>query len=83
MKSYTGTVQNGTVVLPPDCDLHDGQRVRVEEIEEPDTTASSRETTLPLDEHHPACGMWADRPEMADSVAYVRDLRERLGRRDE
>lgn len=28
-------------------------------------------------ENEPLCGLWADREEMADSVAYVRGLRQR------
>lgn len=31
---------------------------------------------LPL-EQEPLCGLWHDRDEMADSLAYVRDLRRR------
>ena len=32
--SYTGTVSNGTVILPSDANLPDGTRVRVEPIED-------------------------------------------------
>jgi predicted DNA-binding antitoxin AbrB/MazE fold protein len=30
--SYTGTIENGVVKLPPEADLADGTQVRIEEI---------------------------------------------------
>jgi hypothetical protein len=70
------------VILPPDCPLHEGQRVSVVPIEESAMAPSSTDLPLSLDENHPACGMWAGRDEMAESVAYSRMVRERLARRD-
>ena len=32
--SYTGTIENGVVKLPPEADLADGTRVRIEPVEE-------------------------------------------------
>ena len=79
---YYGEVHNGTVILPSDCPLREGQRVRVEPAEEPTAAEASAARPLPLDESHPACGMWADRGEMADSVAYSRTVRESLTQRN-
>jgi hypothetical protein len=39
-------------------------------------TLVSSSSKPPL-ENEPLCGLWADREEMADSVAYVRGLREK------
>ncbi len=33
--SYTGTVEHGIVKLPPEADLADGTKVRIEKIETP------------------------------------------------
>ena len=35
--TYTGTVRNGVVVLPPDAKIADGTPVRVEPVDEPPT----------------------------------------------
>lgn len=32
--SYTGTIENGVVKLPPEANLADGTRVRIEPVEE-------------------------------------------------
>ena len=81
MKAYFGEIHNGTVVLKPGCRLREGQRVRIETVEEPPPAQRSSRKPLPLDEHHPACGMWKNRKEMADSVSYSRAVRNRLSRR--
>jgi hypothetical protein len=82
MAVYAGEIHNGTVLLPPDCPLREGQRVQVVPLEESPAPSPSDDLPLPLDEKHPACGMWADRVEMADSVSYSRALRESLSRRN-
>jgi hypothetical protein len=35
--TYTGTVKNGVVELPPDVKIPDGTRVRIEPVDEPPT----------------------------------------------
>ena len=40
----------------------------------PATAAAGRTLVNPRD--HPACGMWKDREDMADPVAYIRKLRQ-------
>jgi antitoxin (DNA-binding transcriptional repressor) of toxin-antitoxin stability system len=40
----------------------------------PSSAASGKVLVNPRD--HPACGMWKDREDMADPVAYIRKLRE-------
>jgi hypothetical protein len=33
--SYTGTIENGVIKLPPEADLADGTKVRIEPFEKP------------------------------------------------
>jgi hypothetical protein len=82
MSGCYGEIRNGAVILPPDCPLREGQRVLVMPVVENAGDESSDDSPLPLDKNHPAWGMWADRSEMADSVAYSRSIREKLTRRD-
>lgn len=80
---HHGTVEDGQIVLPEALELPDSTEVTVSvEVAEKPPEAMSTEEWLSL----PFFGMWADREEMRDSVAWVRKQREawteRLERRD-
>ncbi|MBM3333604.1 hypothetical protein FJY63_02985 [Candidatus Sumerlaeota bacterium] len=81
MWTLYGEIRGGAVILPPNCPLPDGQRVRVEPVEEPCGAEAVADGPLPLHTSHPACGMWADRADLADSVAYSRCVRQGLSTR--
>src|SRR5215210_3313595 len=70
-----GTVRDGTIELPERLALPDGTEVTVSfdrpELT-PDTDAEARIHAFEALGFH---GMWADREDMADSVAWVRQLR--------
>lgn len=71
-----GEINNGNIVLSKPISLPKGTKVRIQ-IELIDTNDESIKT----DEKHvefrkmPFIGMWADREDMQDSVAWVRKLR--------
>jgi hypothetical protein len=82
MKVVTrGTVQNGMVTVHEPLPLPDGTEVTISiEADEAQGTPVSEEqvtefTALPFH------GMWADREDMADSVAWVRRIREQWRQR--
>jgi hypothetical protein len=71
-----GRVAQGQIVIPNSVDLPDGTAVRVsiEVMESPLAPAGSGDAidyaTLP------SFGMWADRPDMTDSVAWANQQRD-------
>ena len=74
-----GEVDNGGHVLSKPLSLPEGTKVRIQ-IEPIDTDEDNQSTTS--DEHEnfvnlPFFGMWADREDMRDSVAWVRKQREK------
>lgn len=73
-----GKVNNGHIILSKPLSLPEGTEVRVqiELIKSHDTqskAAKAREEFASL----PCFGMWADREDMRDSVAWVREQREK------
>ena len=46
--SYTGKVQNGVVVLPPEAKLAEGTKVRVEPMEDEEVVPTLEELLAPL-----------------------------------
>jgi hypothetical protein len=71
-----GTVQGKEIVFLEELGLPNGTRVIVsiepeETADEPPATESTKEIA-----EWPFFGMWADREDMADSVAWVRKQRE-------
>jgi hypothetical protein len=75
-----GKVQNGTLVLDEPVTLPDGTevRIRIEPVGQlPTSSVLSPEELTRL----PFFGMWADREEMADSVAWVRRMRDQWQQR--
>jgi hypothetical protein len=80
IQEASGKVRNGTLELDEPLTLPDGTevRVRIEPIEQQPTSITlSPEELLRL----PFFGMWADREEMADSVAWVRRMRDQWEQR--
>jgi len=74
-----GEINNGNIVLSKPLSLPEGTKVRIQ-IEPIDTDEDNQSTTS--DEHEefanlPFFGMWADREDMRDSVAWVRKQREK------
>lgn len=74
-----GEVNNGCIVLSKPLSLPEGTKVRIQ-IEPIDVDEDNQSTTS--DEHEdfrklPCFGMWADREDMRDSVAWVRKQREK------
>ena len=72
-----GEINNGNIVLTKPISLPEGTRVRIQ-IELIDTDDDNQNTVS--DEHEdfrelPCFGMWADREDMRDSVAWVRKHR--------
>ena len=72
-----GEINNGNIVLTKPISLPEGTKVRIQ-IEPIDTDDDNQSTVS--DEHEdfanlPFFGMWADREDMRDSVAWVRKLR--------
>ncbi|MGH2585181.1 MAG: hypothetical protein ACRDJE_09725 [Dehalococcoidia bacterium] len=76
-----GTVQGNEIVFPEGLGLPDGTRVVVSiEPEEPDGESPTAECAEEI-ATWPFFGMWADREDMADSVAWVRRIREQWRQR--
>ncbi len=76
-----GSVQNGQVMLAEPLDFPEGTEVVVH-IE----IVDGAETAPPTTEHFtslPFFGMWADRADMSDSVAWVEKERRKWPRRNE
>lgn len=74
-----GEVNNGGIVLSKPLSLPEGTKVRIQ-IEPIDTDEDSQSTTPDENEEFvnlPFFGMWADREDMRDSVAWVRKQREK------
>ncbi len=73
-----GKVINGRVVLSKPLSLPEGTEVRIQI--EPIETDSTQNTEAKENEdfaNQPFFGMWADREDMRDSVAWVRKQREK------
>ena len=73
-----GKVNNGHIVLSNPLSLPEGTKVRIQI--EPIETDNTQSTTTKENEdfaNQPFFGMWADREEMRDSVAWVRKQREK------
>ena len=73
-----GEVNNGGIVLSKPLSLPEGTKVRIQI--EPIDTDDSKSTTPDQNEDFanlPFFGMWADREDMRDSVAWVRKQREK------
>jgi hypothetical protein len=80
IQEASGKVRNGTLVLDEPVTLPDGTevRVRIEPVgQQPASGALTPEELTRL----PFFGMWADREEMADSVAWVRRMRDQWQQR--
>ena len=78
MKAFAhGTVQGNEIVIPNGLGLPDGTQVAVtiEPVETgvEGTSPESVEEIAAL----PFFGMWANREDMADSIAWVREIRTR------
>ena len=73
-----GKVNNGHIVLSNPLSLPEGTKVRIQ-IEPIDTDNTQSTTTKENEDfaNQPFFGMWADREEMRDSVAWVRKQREK------
>lgn len=76
-----GRIQGGAIVLSKPLPLPEGTEVsvRIEPVSGKEKPANG-----PKEEpiaSTPFFGMWADREDMADSAAWVRRERERVGRR--
>ena len=72
-----GKVNNGHIVLSNPLSLSEGTKVRIQI--EPIDTDNTQSTAAEEDEdfaRQPFFGMWADREDMRDSVAWVRKQRE-------
>jgi hypothetical protein len=78
-----GHVEYGQIVVPHAVELPDGTPVRVsiEVVAGPDETSGSRDVI----DHAalPSFGMWADRSEMTNSVAWVNRQRDAWRHRNE
>ena len=72
-----GKVNNGHIVLSKPLSLPEGTKIRVqiEAIETDDTQSTVAEENEDF-ANQPFFGMWADREDMRDSVAWVRKQRE-------
>ena len=82
-----GTVNNGHIVLSRPLSLPEGTEVRVQ-IEPVDPAAVSGDDSQDKDSNEsedfanlPCFGMWADREDMRDSVAWLRKEREKWQQR--
>ena len=75
-----GTIHSGSIVLVEPINLPEGTEVIVHvEPVTPDALGASNGDDF---EHLPFFGMWADRDEMTDSVAWVRREREKWQQRE-
>ena len=73
-----GKISNGHIVLSKPLSLPEGTEVRVQI--EPIETDNTQNTAAEENEgfaNQPFFGMWADREDMRDSVAWVRKQREK------
>ena len=73
-----GTISNGRIVLSKPLSLPEGPEVRIQI--EPIDTDNTQNTVAEKNEdfaNQPFFGMWADREDMRDSVAWVRKQREK------
>lgn len=82
-----GKVSNGHIFLSKPISLPEGTEVRVQ-IEPVDLTFISRDDSQDTDSDEsedfinlPCFGMWADREDMRDSVAWLREEREKWQQR--
>jgi hypothetical protein len=72
----TGQVEHGQLVLNDALPLPDGTTVRVAvEVVDVAGEADTSDSTLDF-ASEPYFGMWANREDMADSVAWVREQRD-------
>ena len=73
-----GEINNGSIVLSKPLSLPEGTKVRIQ-IEPIDTDDNQSTTTDDSEDFTklPCFGMWADREDMRDSVAWVRKQREK------
>ena len=78
-----GTISNGRIVLSKPLSLPEGTEVRIQ-IEPVDPAAVSDDDSQDKDSNEsedfanqPFFGMWADREDMRDSVAWLRKQREK------
>lgn len=72
-----GEINNGGIVLSKPLSLPEGPKVRIQ-IETIETDEDNQSTTHDENEDFvnlPFFGMWADREDMRDSVAWVRKQR--------
>ena len=82
-----GTISNGHIVLSKPLSLPEGTEVRVQ-IERVDSAIASDDDSQDKDSDEsedfanlPCFGMWADREDMRDSVAWLRKEREKWQQR--
>ena len=71
---YRGRVQNGRIVLDDDLTLPEGALVEIYALPEGITGAEILNSEL--------MGLWADRDDIGDSVAFAEELRRKAERRD-
>lgn len=81
IKRERGRVQAGAIVFPEPLDLPDGTEVSVSIEPLTDTGQSSDASDGSDFGSLPFFGMWADREDMQDSTAWVRQERRRWQRR--
>ena len=77
-----GTISNGRIVLSKPLSLPEGTEVRIQI--EPIDTDHTQSTAAKENEdfaNQPFFGMWADREDMRDSVAWLRKEREKWQQR--
>lgn len=82
-----GTISNGRIVLSKPLSLPEGTEVRIQ-IEPVDPAAVGEDDSQNKDSNEsedfanlPCFGMWADREDMRDSVAWLRKEREKWQQR--
>jgi hypothetical protein len=82
MKVVTrGTVQNGMITVHEPLPLPDGTKVTISlEVDEAKGAPVSEEQVTEF-ASLPFHGMWADREDMTDSVAWVREIRKQWRQR--
>lgn len=76
-----GTMQAGAIALSEPLDIPDGTAVEVSvEVVKPPEAADQSDEVIDF-ASLPFHGMWADREDMQDSVAWVREQRKQWGAR--
>lgn len=74
-----GEINDGNIVLPKPLSLPEGTKVRIQI--EPILDTDDKDAKIDIEKEEfsklPCFGMWADREDVRDSVAWVRKLRER------